>query len=317
MPEQAVHQSLREGETYPFTIFNRIEITDNEYFGLIGPCGKKHLLEAAHYFHYGFEIGQEIMCRIDKINCAGKIYLEPINPIYPVGGSFNFTMVEEKALVNSLGENEKQLLVADLFGKHHQLWIPENGAVFRKNKSVELQVVQIRKGNLFLMHPKFVISGMGYEIGKEYQFSIEGISTLIEKKEYFRLKDELGRVHFLRSKFYADYGFVPGAYFTGRIVKKPQAGSYYIEPHYPGYKIGECNDFTFIKEDVYFHPSGKEEDIWVVHDKQDKKCYLFHSTLPSENLKYKPIRAVVENVYKGKLFLRANTRGTDPKPITT
>jgi hypothetical protein len=298
------HRVFQEGHTYPFTIYNRIEITGIEYFVLIDSQEKKHLLEAAHYTHYGFETGQQIMCRIDKINCTGKIYLEPINPFYTVGKSFKFTIKDEVSLINSFGENERHLIVSDLFGKYHQLWIPSNGLVFEKGDSIELYVVQIRKGNLFMVHPLFYISENGYQTDRDYRFTIEGISTLTGEKEYYRLKDEFGQVHFLRSKFFINYNFKKGTTFNGRIVKKPRTGSYYIEPHYPEYEIGKSYQFTFQKEDVYFHPSGKEEDVWVVRDKNDKKCYLFFSVEPSSESKSKPIRAKVENVYKGKLFLR-------------
>jgi hypothetical protein len=304
MPEQFVHRKFKEGDTHPFIIFNQIEISGIGYYVLIDPNEKKHLLAAYHYSHYGFEIGQEIMCRIDKINCTGKIYLEPINPHYSVGEKYLFTIAEEKTIVNSLCEREKHLLVADLFGKHHQLWIPDDGIIYKKEEGLELCVVQIRKGNLLLVLPLLCLSDAGYEAGREYRFTIEGISTLVEGSEYFRLRDDFGRVHFLRSKFFADYDFLPGKVFIGRIVKKPQTGSYYIEPDYPGYETGESYDFTFVKEDVYFHPSGKEEDIWVVHDRKGKKGYLFLGQPISEDLKKRLIRARVTNTYKGTLYLQ-------------
>ncbi|MCF8371963.1 MAG: hypothetical protein K9H64_10095 [Bacteroidales bacterium] len=309
MPEQVNHQILKQGDTYPFMIFNLIEISGIEYFVLIDPHEKKHLLASSYYSHYGFEIGQEIMCTIDKINCTGKIYLEPTNPFYSVGDTYEFIITEEKTRINSLGEKERHLVVADLFGKPHQLWIPKNGTDYRTNESLELCVVQIRKGNLFLVLPSLCLHGAKYEVGKAYQFTIDGISTLIEDKEYYQLKDKFGQVHFLRAKFYTNYSFSPGKTFTGRIVQKPQTGSYYIEPDYPGYEIGKSYDFTFVKEDVYFHPSGQQEDIWVVHDQSGKNCYLFLTHPISEDFKNKPIRAFVDNVYKGKLYLQPSGVG--------
>ncbi|MGM0505351.1 MAG: hypothetical protein ACQESQ_12065, partial [Bacteroidota bacterium] len=64
-----------EGEKHLFTItgFTEIPGTDESYYILKNPFGGKHLLKANHYKHYQLNKGQVIKCKIDKINCSGKI----------------------------------------------------------------------------------------------------------------------------------------------------------------------------------------------------------------------------------------------------
>lgn len=298
------HQSFKEGETHPFRILNKIDLSDDDYFVLADSDSKKYLLASEYYSHYGFEIGQDINCRIDKISCTGKIYLEPINPFYSPGGSYDFKIAGETTLVNSQNETERHLIVIDLTGNKQQVWIPSSFIASNGNTTIKLRVAQIKKGNLLLVLPSLYVSDKDYTIGDKYQFNVEGIATLIEEKEYFRLRDEKDQIHFLRSKFYKNYNLSIGQSITAHIVKIPKAGSYYIEPLYPGYEMGKSYFFKFVKEDTYLHPTGKEEDVWIVHDKNERKCILFLPKKISDNLKTEPIRAIVDHTYKGKLYLK-------------
>ncbi|MEA3445107.1 MAG: hypothetical protein U9R19_10325 [Bacteroidota bacterium] len=292
------------GKVYSFGIKSIIDISGEEFFILIDPEDKKHLLPLVYYSHYNFRPEQIISCKVDKINCTGKIFLEPINPFYSVGETYNFTFVEEKQVRNSYNEIERRFVVSDNFGNTHWLWMPANANTCDKGDRLQLVVAQIRKGNILLFHPSINFADRKNTQGKQYQFKIEGIATLLEGKEFYRLQDETGQLHFLRKKYYVDYAFAKGNFIKGTIVSPPYFGSYYIEPEYPGYCIGQVYSFRFLREEDYYHPSGKKETTWIVLDENNKECHLFLPNTNEIEIRDSAIKAKVEYVFKGKLFLR-------------
>ena len=74
--------SFKVGESYSFQIFKTVDISNEEFYMLLDPNGNKYLLPAINYKPYNFKIGEWIKCRIDKINCTGKMYIEPNHPVY-------------------------------------------------------------------------------------------------------------------------------------------------------------------------------------------------------------------------------------------
>ena len=87
---------FQEGEIHPFKVvgFTEIPGTEESFFILQNSFGGKHLLKAISYTHYDLQIDTTINCKIDKINCSGKIYLEPENPIYKEGKIYDFKFIE-------------------------------------------------------------------------------------------------------------------------------------------------------------------------------------------------------------------------------
>lgn len=134
---------LADGESYSFFIHNHIQLTDNEfYFVLIDINGLKHFLLSEPYKSYGLSIGQNIDCKIDKINCTGRIYLEPEHPYYKLGHNYNF-------IVNNCKENStNQLLtVFDIYNNSIDIEIEKDEKIeMSANKIIHCKVNRIKKG---------------------------------------------------------------------------------------------------------------------------------------------------------------------------
>ena len=79
LPENSLGKSkLKEGDVLNFIIRNKILLQDNQdYFILEDPFGQKHFIEASLYSGYELHTGQVIDCLVDRINCTGRIFLEP------------------------------------------------------------------------------------------------------------------------------------------------------------------------------------------------------------------------------------------------
>ena len=94
---------LSEGEWLPFIIHNLVKLQDDEwYYVLQDVNGLKHFLNAQYYENYGFKPGDEILCKIDKINCTGRIYLEPKHPYYTEGEMYDFELINQSDLIDKI-----------------------------------------------------------------------------------------------------------------------------------------------------------------------------------------------------------------------
>ena len=82
---------LQEGNEFSFKVEKKIILPDGEYYILWAEFDQKYLLPIKFYYEFNIKIGDTIKCRIDKLNCNGKVFLEPEHPVYKVGDKEFFT----------------------------------------------------------------------------------------------------------------------------------------------------------------------------------------------------------------------------------
>lgn len=134
---------FEEGSSFRFKIHNLLQLQDNNwYYVLVDLNGLKHFLPEKHYKHYNFLIGSEITCVIEKINCTGRIYLEPEHPHYQSGKEYSFT-VQSSDLDNQV----PKLFVNDIFENCIEIEL-KNSIEFDRNhkKQVQCLVKKVKKG---------------------------------------------------------------------------------------------------------------------------------------------------------------------------
>ncbi|MCX7862606.1 MAG: hypothetical protein N2449_06390 [Bacteroidales bacterium] len=84
--------TLEEGKEYNFFVEKLISLPDGKYFILIDDWGRKYLLPQQYYIDYPIQEKKNIICNVNKINCNGKIFLEPQHPIYRLNDMDKFTL---------------------------------------------------------------------------------------------------------------------------------------------------------------------------------------------------------------------------------
>jgi hypothetical protein len=139
---------LEEGKHYQFQVVSQITLQDERsYFILEDPYKIRHLLPSWLYENYKIVTGLSISCKVDKINCTGRVYLEPEHPHYSEGHiySFNIVRIEKKSRSNKLS-----LIVTDIFNNEILVDCP-NGYSSENFESIEsdkvtCKLVRIRKG---------------------------------------------------------------------------------------------------------------------------------------------------------------------------
>jgi len=142
---------LSEGNWYPFKIHNLIKLQDDAWYYVLQDInGLKHFMTAEFYKNYGFILGEEISCKIDRINCTGRIFLEPKHPYYTEGETYYFDLINHSSL------NDKNILIVkEISGNNIEVAANNTEKVdIIEAKSVRCIVQSIKKGRLILeFHP--------------------------------------------------------------------------------------------------------------------------------------------------------------------
>ena len=113
-----------------------------DYYILEDPNGVKHFIEAETYTSYGIEIGKELKCQVAKINCTGRILLEPIHPIYIEGLTYDFNVIS----LNDI-ETKYVMVIEDIFRNKIELNLTKSFfSAFGQDNFVKCRVIKLKKG---------------------------------------------------------------------------------------------------------------------------------------------------------------------------
>ena len=278
---------LIEHEWYEFTIQKEIVFPDESVMLVLhDPYDYKHLLNKAFYNNYGFYVGQTINCRIDKINCSGRIFLEPEHPFYKEGNTYNFKVIGNKTIVNSLKKSEHIIEVIDKFS--NVICVPTTNPDY-KGERVNCVVENIKKGKLSLFPKAEKHEVTGLIEGDNYEMIISDIITASDSEEYYILKDKKNNEFPLKKKYYKNYQLSLGSKIKCKLVKIRSLWDYVFEPEHPHYNIGETYNFKV---------EGKE----IIDNYQlEKKYFLLSSDIYGLECKIQIEESVFEQIQVGDI----------------
>ncbi|MCX6256341.1 MAG: hypothetical protein NTW49_00325 [Bacteroidia bacterium] len=292
-------ERFREGEYYRFIIDKTVLMPDHEeYYLFKDHFNNKHLILKNLYADYHFFPGQFVQCRIDKINCSGKIFIEPQNPYYESGNRYLFPVKASSSLVNSFGDKENLLIVSDKMG--NDISVSSDYEQLNPPKELICTIERIKRGRLYLNSYDYKYH-KGLVQFSQYKFTITGILTLAGNTEYFVIMDPFGYKHIIRKKYYDHFNFHKEQEINGLVT---ETTGQYIEVENPVYRTGEVYEFQFAGfEEVNWYNKQKEY-ILTARDKFGITCpvtplsHNFHDWL---NLT--TIYCRVERFRRGKLYL--------------
>ena len=140
-----IKEIFSEGQTLGFKILRVVILPDNnEYYLLESLVGNRYMMRKSYYENYNLKIGSVINCNIDKINCSGKIFMEPEHPVYRTGSNYGFKVVDVFSENNIFEKEIRGYVVEDLFKNK----IKVISKVDRKQQPEFLNcfIVRIKKG---------------------------------------------------------------------------------------------------------------------------------------------------------------------------
>lgn len=232
------------GNIYPFVILKEITLPDDSsnIYVISDEENNKFTLPKNNYEHYGFKVGQKIQCSLDRINCSGQLFLEPVNPYYKENTTYEFEFIDFKSITNYLGFKEQIGIVKDYFGK--QQWIRQAQKLHVVDNKVKATVSFIKKGKLYLV-PNSTFNNL-MSLRQAFDFKIMGVKNIERFGEVYILNDRDENIHVLPTKYYKHYNLKKQQWFKAIVQKFSSKGFFYIEPLHPYYKIGEIYKFNII-----------------------------------------------------------------------
>ncbi|MCK5839558.1 MAG: hypothetical protein KAG99_06895 [Bacteroidales bacterium] len=292
---------LEEGKSYKFLVKGVTEMPGaGSYFILEDPFGIKHLIRKEYYEVYNFKTSEYIICAVDKINCDGKIFLEPKHPHYEQGNIYEFEFNGWIDKLNREGDKTVFALMKDKFGNlaHIILGAEHTGSV-NTSDIIQCKVNRLTKGKLYLSDPKIDIAGMGFEAGETYLFRIKNSFKSPNGKEYFVLHDQKGYKHILLKKYYRNYGFNIDDQIRCKVIKFSSKGYFLLEPEHPFYKEDTIYDFNILR---------LEKKNLIVKDIFGYECKIKIHASDKEKYSLKDcVLCEIIGFRKGKLVLQVNS----------
>ena len=140
---------LEVGKSYNLIIEKKIALPDNKNFYIvIDPNNKKHLLAAEFYKNYELDNKKEIICNVDEINCTGKIFFEPEHPYLKTGNYYKFNVLESSKAKDKKDNKFIKLKVKDY--KNLIYTAISNVEIKETPKVIKAKIKRISKGRLYL-----------------------------------------------------------------------------------------------------------------------------------------------------------------------
>jgi hypothetical protein len=142
---------LKERKTYTFNIIKETELPDGEnFYVLLASDKSRHLLPCKYYYNYSFKVGQTINCRIDKINCTGRIFLEPEHPLYKEKETYLMHYIRIENIRTSKKNKKTAYILKDDSGKEYRC-IPTDYSINQNfNNIIRFSLLKIKKGIFYI-----------------------------------------------------------------------------------------------------------------------------------------------------------------------
>lgn len=268
---------LTQGSYHTFHILKTMSLGDEENFYVMrDPLGYKVLMPAHFYTHYGFKTGQDVICRVDKINCNGRMFLEPRHPFYREGEVYDFGVVSRGIQQAITGENERFMLVRDALEQQWKVrYFSEKSEDVHSTK-VKCRIERIKKGKLYL-HLLSDKDAMPLpQTGSVIDCTIVDEKTHPENHQRcFILEDTSGKKHVLKKKYYLHYRLKTVQHIRCMVHNFTEDSYAFLEPENPWYKIGEEYIFKPLEIQRLHFSNGSLQYVLVLDDPHNEPVKVF------------------------------------------
>lgn len=241
---------LEEGEVHTFHVLKKTNVSEEGDFFLVRhSSGRRLLIPEKYYLNYNITPGSTIDCKVDKVSCTGKVYLEPIHPYYKEGRVYPFLVIESVSS-NFQEDDSYQIIVEDVFKNKIEVIVSHE--IYSKSTigaSIDLTVLYIKKGIPNLTHSsETIINNYVKLIGRTLQFEIKEKTKNKQNEETLILMSKEGHKATIKLKHFAAYNLNVGNVLDCNVYGYTNSGELKVEPESPFYTIGEVYDFTIVNE---------------------------------------------------------------------
>ena len=133
------------GKLYDFTLTAQLKLPDKSelFFQIADGKQNKFLIPSSPYQSYCLQIGQPLVCRLDRINCDDEIFFEPLHPYYEEKKTYPFKFIEKQTFINVLELEEKITVVEDI--NQSVQWVRHAKGIVDDKPEIQAYVQQIKR----------------------------------------------------------------------------------------------------------------------------------------------------------------------------
>jgi len=284
---------MNPGDVLNVLLKKQIEISETECFWVAETThGERFLIDSLQYTNYGFSVGQRINVTVDKINCSGKVFVEPDHPVYKRGQFYTFKVDS----IISKTENEYSLLVEDVFGNKIPIqYHVENGSP--DPIEIELLIIGLRKAKPVLLDP-VLKDKTPFTENEIFSFNVLD-KVLVENEAFFQLEDEYGRIHLLPAKYYEKYPITIGKPLDCYIVRIGQNAELSLEPVHPLFHLGYELELNFVGPYSGSAYIGSKHKLYLLHDDEGNEFFMSIRFMEGKQIPPR-LRCRIEKLKKGQ-----------------
>ncbi|PKO97263.1 MAG: hypothetical protein CVU14_10810 [Bacteroidetes bacterium HGW-Bacteroidetes-9] len=145
---------LKVGEVYPFNFIKLVMLADGEQYMIMEDIFEmRHMVMYCHFLKYNLTPGQKVNCRVDKVNCTGRVILEPEHPVYKIGSVAEFAVLRIES--GKSPESLDKVIVSDIFGNEIHFETKTSELNLSDNK-IDCLIEGLKKGKPILRFAKTI-----------------------------------------------------------------------------------------------------------------------------------------------------------------
>jgi len=135
-------------KVYAFKVLKSCKLPNEEIFWILeDESGLKHLLPAVYYDEYEIEAGKILNCTVDKINCSGKVFFEPLHPYFELDNTYDFLFIsKQKTVISTKNNTHETVYVGHTENYNYKVFCKELAENENFPFTKRMKLTRIKKG---------------------------------------------------------------------------------------------------------------------------------------------------------------------------
>jgi len=285
---------LNEGDLIKLKIIGETKTPKGEPVFIAKHIDRKFLLSKNLFTEDIPELNQSIDCYVDKVNCSGQIFIEPISERMLIGKTLLFNVINKDNVYDSLG-NKKSLFHLKQKDGYQATYISYNTI---STNELSCRVIEIKKSKLIIEPNNFPTI---YKYNQQIQVQIIDVEQIDGLGNCYLAKDTESRIHPILVEKYAHYQLEIGNRIDCQILGFDKKHNLKLEPKNPVYEIGTEYEFKTLRLEDTSDAAGNQLKILIVQDQLSMEASIVQ--LPQSYKMTPTVMAQVYRISNGRLYL--------------
>ena len=286
---------IKEGTIISVEIIGEAITPKGDHVYIASFQSKRFMLSKKLLHNKNIQIGQFVDCYVDKINCSGQIFIEPISDKLAIGNTISLTVLGNIAVSDSLQNT-----------KYHVELQTKNGIQSEiisyykiDSPTLECKIIGLKNAKLLVED----ISNLQVYNQKNqiYEFQVIREIDVAEIGKSLYVRDAHHNSHIIPYSIFKHYNLRTKQKISCRVLGFDKFFNLKLEPKHPYYEIGNSYFFKTIRMDSSIDELGNIIQILIVVDKLGKEANIVQ--LPNNYKQTEEVEAIVYRINNGRLYL--------------